>query len=258
MKIQLLDDSLLPEGFKYPIALKRLIELNLVDFECYYFMDKSSATIRIDGLKQRYPDRVLIPFAQRKDNDDIACFELHKNGVQIIHDYASPGWEQRQCFNDFWSWLYFVVDEMIENEIMEEEYEISTGVVLIYGKELLEKNILPEGFAYPYGLRCISELELVNFDIWYLLDKINTTVLIDGLKERYPERMLIPFAKRSDNGDIACFELNKNGVQIIHDFMSFGSEQGKLNDTFWDWFKDAIEEMIKSVNLKQNIEEHKG
>ena len=63
---------------------------------------------------------------------------------------------------------------------------------------------------------------------------------------RYPQRILIPFARRGDNDDVACFELNKGEeVQIIHDFASIGYEQRKTYKTFWDWFRDAIEEMIQ-------------
>lgn len=40
---------------------------------------------------------LVIPFARRDDNDDIACFEVGKGkSVQIIHDFASEGFEQRK------------------------------------------------------------------------------------------------------------------------------------------------------------------
>lgn len=43
-----------------------------------------------------HPNRCLIPFAKRDDNDDIACFELGKGeSVIIIHDFASHGFEDR-------------------------------------------------------------------------------------------------------------------------------------------------------------------
>jgi len=34
-------------------------------------------------------------------------------------------------------------------------------------------------------------------------------------------------------------------VQIIHNFASDGYEQRKKYDSFWDWFKEAIDEMIQ-------------
>ncbi len=45
--------------------------------------------------------------------------------------------------------------------------------------------------------------------------------------------------------DIACFEVGQDGrVFIIHDFASEGYEQRKIYVDFWEWFKDAIQEMI--------------
>lgn len=70
---------------------------------------------RLKGVTERYPNRKLIPFARRDDNDDIACFEVEKGEkVQIIHDFASEGYEQRNEYNDFWDWLKDAIDEMIE------------------------------------------------------------------------------------------------------------------------------------------------
>ena len=102
-------------------------------------------------------------------------------------------------------------------------------------------------FQYPEEFIKIMELDLLNFDLWVVYDnKEFFDVRIKGLIERYPNRKLIPFAKREDCDDIACFEIGKEGtVQIIHDFSSEGYEQRKEYKSFWDWFRDAIEEMIK-------------
>jgi hypothetical protein len=103
------------EGLEYPQSFMKAIELNLVDFDLWYMMDEGQVLRRIEGLKQRYPNRKLIPFARRDDNDDIACFEIGKGEkVQIVHDFASEGYEQRKEFEDFWQWLEEAVHEMIE------------------------------------------------------------------------------------------------------------------------------------------------
>ena len=99
--------------FVYPKAYLRLIELNLVDFGDWYFIPEDQIERRIAGLKKRYPKRELIPFARRDDNDDIACFELKKEGeIQIIHDFASTGYEQRKEFVDIWAWLQEAINEL--------------------------------------------------------------------------------------------------------------------------------------------------
>ena len=101
--------------FIYPETYNKLIELNLVDFDVWYLIESGQATRRYHDLKERYPNRKLIPFARRDDNDDIACFEVGKGEkIQIIHDFASEGYEQRKEYENFWKWLEVAVREMIE------------------------------------------------------------------------------------------------------------------------------------------------
>jgi hypothetical protein len=67
------------------------------------------------GLTERYPTRKLIPFARRQDNDDIACWQVGANEeVFIIHDFASPGWEQHGQFASFYDWFRRAVEDLIE------------------------------------------------------------------------------------------------------------------------------------------------
>ncbi len=108
-------EKLKHEGFQYPASFLKAIDLNLVDFDLWYIMDEDQVVSRNEGLKRRYPARKLIPFARRDDNDDIACFEIGKGErVEIIHDFASAGYEQRNEYDDFWKWLEVAVKEMIE------------------------------------------------------------------------------------------------------------------------------------------------
>ena len=100
--------------FEYPEAYKKLVELNLVDFDVWYLIESGQATRRYYDLEKRYPNRQLIPFARRDDNDDIICFERGSNKVQLIHDFASEGFEQKGEFQDVWTWVEFAVKEMIE------------------------------------------------------------------------------------------------------------------------------------------------
>ena len=114
------------ENFKiatidYPVSYEKLISLGLIDFECWYILEQDVAEKKYHGLQERYPTRRLIPFAQRIDNDDVACFERGKdNQVFVIHDYASTDWEQREIYADLWAWLAVAVNDMIE-WIREEE-----------------------------------------------------------------------------------------------------------------------------------------
>lgn len=60
------------KDFQYPASFLKAINLNLVDFEFWYLMTKEQVSKRINGLLKRYPNRKLIPFARRDDNNDIA------------------------------------------------------------------------------------------------------------------------------------------------------------------------------------------
>lgn len=79
-QVKLLDSTELPQGLKYPRYLLKLVELDMVNY-------------------------------------DIACFEVDKGeAVQIIHDYALSGYEQRQVYENFWDWFRDAIEEMIEFE----------------------------------------------------------------------------------------------------------------------------------------------
>jgi hypothetical protein len=56
---------------------------------------------------------VLVPFARREDNDDVACWEPMSPRVVVIHDFASPGFEDRGGFADFNGWLRQAVEDLI-------------------------------------------------------------------------------------------------------------------------------------------------
>lgn len=85
MKEYKLDESI----FSYPDSFEKILDLGLYYFDIWFIMDSQQATSINNGMKKRYPNRNLIPFAKRVDNDDTACFELEKGSkVQVIHDFA--------------------------------------------------------------------------------------------------------------------------------------------------------------------------
>lgn len=111
------------------------------------------------------------------------------------------------------------------------------------------------GFEYPYQLQKIANLGLVDFDYWFIMDAELAETYTNGMNSRFPASRLVPFAKRCDCDDVACFELEKPGkIEIIHDFCSPGWEQRGEYDSFWDWFTEAIEEMIHQTDLEQTSE----
>ena len=102
------------DDFVFPPSFLKVVELNLVDYEYWYLMNKEQILIRREGLQKKFPKRNLIPFARRDNNDDIACFEIgFEEKVFIVHDFASEGFERRQEFDSFWSWFISAIKELI-------------------------------------------------------------------------------------------------------------------------------------------------
>lgn len=91
----------LPEGFDYPAEFIRVVELGLTDLEPWWIFDGAQLRRRAIGLRERYPERQLVPFARRQDNDDVASWDLAQGDIAVIHDMAGPGWEQRGRFANF-------------------------------------------------------------------------------------------------------------------------------------------------------------
>jgi hypothetical protein len=109
----LLDPAQLPPGFTYPPEFLRVLDLGLVNLEPWWIFDGAALRDRVAGLRERFPDRVLVPFARREDNDDVACWEHQPPQVVVIHDFASPGFEDRGAFADFYGWLRQAIEDLI-------------------------------------------------------------------------------------------------------------------------------------------------
>jgi hypothetical protein len=114
-----LADDELPKGFLYPNQYKRIVDLGLVDLEPWHIMSGKRLSWRNSGLKHRYPLRTLIPFAERQDNDDVACWEVvsDKTRTVRIHDFADAGWEQKQEYEDFYAWFTQAVADLVEFDL---------------------------------------------------------------------------------------------------------------------------------------------
>ena len=104
----------LPEGFDYPSSFIRVVELGLTNLEPWWIITGDLLRDRQRGLEARYPARQLVVFAMRQDRDDVACWDLDEGGVAIVHDFASPGFEQHDRMSGFNEWLRRAVEHLIE------------------------------------------------------------------------------------------------------------------------------------------------
>lgn len=106
----------LPGGFEYPREFVRVVELGLTNIEPWWIIDGGRLRSHFTGLRKRYHGRSLVPFAIRQDNDDVACWDTAAGNVAIIHDFASPGYEQRAEFGDFYAWFRQAIEDLIDFE----------------------------------------------------------------------------------------------------------------------------------------------
>ena len=96
----------------------------------------------------------------------------------------------------------------------------------------------------PEGLLRIVKNNLVDLTPWHVLPRDLAVKRLRSMRQRYT-RKYVPFAYRQDNDDVACIDAAKpEEVVIVHDFASEGTELRKRFDTFWDWFRAAVEDMV--------------
>ena len=101
------------------------------------------------------------------------------------------------------------------------------------------------GYQYPESYLKVFNLNLIDFDYWFLMSLEQLIVRKKQLEKRYPNRKLVPFAGRYESDDIACFEIGREErVFIIHDFAEAGHERRQEFENFWSWFISAIKELI--------------
>lgn len=110
----LLSQDMRPAWLDYPRSFLRIVEQSLVNLSPWHVMPATRALAQWRGLAERYPTRVLFPFAYRQDNDDVACWSRDGGEkVFVIHDFASPGWEDEGTFDSTWAWFKGAVEETI-------------------------------------------------------------------------------------------------------------------------------------------------
>ena len=103
----------LPSGFMYPSEFMRVVDLGLTNLEPWWILGGELLTDRARGLRQRFPRRSLVPFAKRQDNDDVACWDVARNKVIVVHDFGDPDAGDRGEYENFYSWLRRAIEDLI-------------------------------------------------------------------------------------------------------------------------------------------------
>lgn len=112
--------------------------------------------------------------------------------------------------------------------------------------DVLGADELPSGMSYPGAFLRLVERGLTHLEPWWVLEGTDLRNHLRGLQQRYAGRRLLPFARREDNDDIACWEAGKGPeIFIIHDFAEVGHEQRGAFPDFYSWLRQAVEDMIE-------------
>lgn len=103
-------------------------------------------------------------------------------------------------------------------------------------------NVYPN-FSFPEKYYELLSSKDVKFGEWYIMTEEQVASRLDGLRRRYSKRKIVPFARRYDNDDVACFDVEHNGeILIIHDFASAGYEQRGAFSTLESWLAEVLQQ----------------
>ena len=108
-----------------PLPLRWILAHGITSLTPWYFLDDPE---RIDGLRNQYRREVsggsqpisdCLPFARRRDNDDVAAFVVVDGVVtaEVIDVHLAwatgperPGYPSLERYPDFWAWFKSAVD----------------------------------------------------------------------------------------------------------------------------------------------------
>ena len=111
----------------------------------------------------------------------------------------------------------------------------------------LDHALLPQGYFR------IVELGLTNVNPWHFLSTEECLAMLQELERQYAPVLYFPFARREDNDDVACViqsHDNPEAITIVHMYASAGWEVDAEYVTFWNWYRNAVEDLIE-VEMSQ-------
>ena len=102
-----------PPWFFHSESYLQLVDQAFVELTPWTMLTAADALVLQAGLRSRYPERMLLPFARRQDTDDVMCWDRSRpREVTRVHDYASAGWEDEGRFGSFTSWYRSAIEDM--------------------------------------------------------------------------------------------------------------------------------------------------
>lgn len=110
-------------GFSFPETFNNYVsQSELEDIEPWWLFCRASNYVDFwcKKVRELYPERKLIPFANWRYSDDIVCFDGEDTSgnpkVYYVHAFASAGWEDRGYTDNFTEWLKMARIESARNK----------------------------------------------------------------------------------------------------------------------------------------------
>jgi hypothetical protein len=117
---------------------------------------------------------------------------------------------------------------------------------------LFSPESLPEGFVFPPSfLAFVAKEPIPYLEPWWFLCEFQKSAdfWLAETHRQYPDRKLIPFAKKSGTDDVACFDGASRApdpkVYYVHAFASPGWEDRGSASNFAEWLQSAEKESIE-------------
>ncbi|WP_326590485.1 hypothetical protein [Streptomyces sp. NBC_01294] len=104
---------------------------------------------------------------------------------------------------------------------------------------------LPENFRYPEVFVRAAEAGLLSLDPWWALSEDLIKLRSEQLAGQFPQLRLLPFARRQDNDDVACWDLDKPGILVIDSFGVPGTEVVEKFTDIGGWLRKALDDFIE-------------
>ena len=92
-----------------------MVDLGLVRLEPWLLLGDDERMTVGRRLGRTHPDMRLLPFAVRRGDDLVACWQHAPEfrAVVVFHPSAADGWESRVEFPHFHAWLREAVEDFI-------------------------------------------------------------------------------------------------------------------------------------------------
>jgi hypothetical protein len=124
-----------------------------------------------------------------------------------------------------------------------------------------QSDALPNDFKFPQAYLDLMAQGLPDIDPWWWLAPYTDSEIYwtSTLREQFPYRLLVPFAKHGGSDDVACFDGTDTSsdpkVLYIHAFCSPGWEHRGEANNFTEWLRKI---QIEAAKFKDDANEDKN